>query len=102
MEIDKAKFKRLKKFFEKAINELYEDLEPTDPAYSMAYLIWKNYEEGRIDKVRFMIVTDGKTTRNLKEIPSEKFNNIDFEHSIIDIDLLYSIYNNKKIRLFIG
>ena len=91
-----TKFKRLKKFFEKAINELYEDLEPTDPAYSMAYLIWKNYEEGRIDKVRFMIVTDGKTTRNLKEIPSEKFNNIDFEHSIIDIDLLYSIYKSES------
>ena len=91
-----TKFKRLKTFFEKAINELYEDLEPTDPAYSMAYLIWKNHEAGRIDRVRFLIVTDGKATRNLKEIPSEKFNNIDFEYNVIDIDLLYSIYKNES------
>ena len=90
------KFKKLKTFFEKAVNELYEDLEPTDPAYSMAYLISEYYKANKIDKVKFVIISDGKATRSLKEIPPEKFNKIDFEYNVIDIDYLFAIYKNES------
>ncbi len=95
-ELIDTKFKRLKSFFEKAIDKIYEDLEPTDPAYSMAYLINEYYESDKIDKVRFLIITDGKATRNLKEIPTENFFNIDCEYNVIDIEYLYSIYKNES------
>ena len=91
-----TKFKRLKTFFEKAIDELYQDLEPTDPAYSMAFLVHQYYHTGKIDKVRFLIITDGKATRNLKEIPSEVLGDINLEYNVIDIDYLFSIYKNES------
>lgn len=86
------KFKRLKKFFEKCIQGNYTDIEPTSGAYSMAYNIYKYKNEGKINKVRLIILTDGKVTRNLNKIPYEIIDGINVEFRIFDIEYIYKIY----------
>ena len=46
-------------------------MEETSDAYSMAYNIFNYFNKQKISKVRLIILTDGKATRNLKELPSE-------------------------------
>src|SRR4051812_23527803 len=81
LQID-TKFNRLKVFFNKCISGLYEMMEETSDAYSMAYNIKKYFERNQIDKVRLMILTDGKVTRNLIQLPSEIINKIPFDFRI--------------------
>jgi len=95
LQID-TKFNRLKVFFNKCISGLYEMMEETSDAYSMAYNIKKYFERNQIDKVRLMILTDGKVTRNLIQLPSEIINKIPFDFRIIDIEYLYNIYSSKN------
>lgn len=87
-----TKFKRVKKFFQKCIQGNYTDIEPTSDAYSMAYNIYKYKNEEKINKVRLIILTDGKVTRNLKEILSEVIDEINVEYRIFDIEYIYKIY----------
>ncbi|CAA6802186.1 MAG: FIG01232333: hypothetical protein [uncultured Sulfurovum sp.] len=87
-----TKFRRLKNFYLKAIDRLYQNMEEAYESYSMAYNIygWKSKKE--IKKVRLIILTDGKVTRRLKELPSEIVDGIEIEFRIIDIEYLYKIY----------
>jgi hypothetical protein len=87
-----TKFNRLKTFFSKAVSCLYKNMEETSEAYSMAYNIFNYYNNDRISKVRFMILTDGKMTRNLEELQSDKVAGIKIEFRVIDIEYIYKIY----------
>ena len=91
-----AKFNRLKNFFEKSINNLHRDLEPTSEAFSMAYQINNFYLKDEIETVRLMIITDGKASRNIKSLPSEIDFGLNFEYNLIDIDYLYAIHKNES------
>jgi len=86
------KFKRLSTFFEKSINGLYKDLEEAYESYSMAFNIYKWHKEKEISKIRLLILSDGKATRNLQEIPNSKFLDVEVEYRIIDINYLYKIF----------
>jgi hypothetical protein len=94
------KFSRLKTFYDKCIEGLYRDLEETSEAYSMAYNIYKYSTENKIDNVRLMILTDGKATRNLTEISSEKNNGINVDFRVIDIEYLNNIYLSESKSAF--
>ena len=49
-----------------------------------------------ISKVRLIILTDGKATRNLKELPSEVINGMNIEFLVIDIEYLYKIFMSEN------
>jgi len=87
-----VKFKRLKTFYLKAIDGLYQNMEEAYESYSMAYNINQWYQKNKIEKVRLIILTDGKVTRRLKELPNEILAGMEIEFRIIDIEYLYKIY----------
>jgi len=87
-----TKYKRLRTFFEKSINGLYKDLEEAYESYSMAFNIYKWYKDNEISKIRLLILSDGKATRNLQEIPNDYIGKIEVEYRIIDINYLYKIF----------
>lgn len=87
-----AKFKRLQNFYLKSIEGIYENMEDAFEAYSMAYNIFHWNQNNKINKVKLVLITDGKATRNLKEILSEKIGDVDIEYRVIDIEYLHKIY----------
>jgi len=90
-----AKFNRLKSFLNKAIDGLYNDMEETSEAYSMAYNIYKYFQRGQLLRVRFMLLTDGKATRNLLELPSDAIKSVALDFRVIDIGYLHNIYESE-------
>ncbi|MCC3863901.1 AIPR family protein [Terrisporobacter petrolearius] len=86
------KYNRIKTFYKKSITGLYEDLEETSEAHSMAYNIFKYKYDNKIDKVRFIILTDGKISSRFEDISSESIDDIKAEYRIVDIDYIYKIY----------
>ena len=91
-----TKFNRLRTFYELCIKGLYEDMEETSEAYSMAYLIYKYNSNRQIDKVRLMVLSDGKGIRNLGELDTIKINATDIEFRVVDIEYLYKIYSSQS------
>ncbi|WPU92490.1 AIPR family protein [Mucilaginibacter sabulilitoris] len=91
-----TKFNRLKTFYKKSTEGLYKEMEETSEAYSMAYNIYKYVEKKQLHKVRFMVLTDGKATRNLMELPSETDKDIQFEFRVVDIEYLHNIYQSES------
>lgn len=89
-----AKMVRLKNFLKKCTEGFYTELEETSAAYSMAFNVFKYLENKKIDKIRLMVLTDGKATRNLKELPSEKYGTIQIDFRVVDIEYLKNIYNS--------
>lgn len=87
-----TKFNRLKEFYKKSLEGLYKGMEETSEAYSMAYNIFRYKYDGKLKKVRFIILTDGKITRTLGDIPSEEIEGVKVEYRIVDIEYIYKIY----------
>lgn len=87
-----TKFKRLKTFYNKCIDGIYKNMEEAFESYSMAYNIYNLYNNNKIDRVKLIVLTDGKATRNLRELESEIINNIEMDFRVIDIEYLYKIY----------
>jgi hypothetical protein len=86
------KFKRLKTFYLKGVDGYYQNMEEAYESYSMAYSIFRMSENNEIDKVKLILITDGKATRNLEVLPPEMFGDIEIEYRVIDIEYLYKIY----------
>ncbi len=87
-----TKFKRLKAFYQKCVDGDINSMEKAFESYSMAYNINNLSNQNRINKIRLIILTDGKATRNLKELPSEKIDDTIIDFRVIDINYLYKIY----------
>jgi hypothetical protein len=90
-----SKFNRLKTFLIKSRQGLCDSMEETSDAFSMAFNIRKYFEKDQIDKVRLMLLSDGKATRNLTELPAEKEQGLVYEFRVIDIEYLSKIYASK-------
>lgn len=91
-----AKFSRMKSFFQKSILGFYQKLEETSEAYDMAYNMGRYHQNGTIDRVRLMLLTDGITTRSLKDAPSQTVDGIPFDYRIVDIEYLHKIYSSQQ------
>jgi len=87
-----TKFNRLKKFYLQSSSGFYHELEETAPEYSVAYNIYDYKQKKQIDVVRFILLTDGKLTRNLNELPNEEIDGVEAEYRVIDIEYIYKIY----------
>lgn len=90
-----AKFNRLQTFFNKCAEGLYREMEETSEAYSMGFNIYKYIEKKQLHKVRLMVLTDGKATRNLMELPSGNNKGIVFDYRVVDIEYLHNIYESE-------
>lgn len=84
-----SRFKRLFNFYNKSIEKFYENLEETSDAFKLAYNIFDKYCRNEYIKVRLMLLTNGKLTKNVNEILSQEVNGIKIEYQIIDIEYLY-------------
>ena len=93
-----SKFKKLENFLLRSFEKLYDTMEEGFEHYSMAYNIYSYLIKNEIKKIRLIIITDGKITKNLASIPNKVLSGIDAEYRIIDIEFLYKIYtiNNSK------
>jgi len=93
-----SKFKKLENFFLRSCEKLYDTMEEGFEHHSMAYNIYSYLIKNEIKKIRFIIITDGKITKNLANIPNKILSGIDAEYRIIDIEFLYKVYtiNNSK------
>ncbi|MCM3572276.1 AIPR family protein [Mesobacillus subterraneus] len=90
-----TKFNRLTSFFKKCSNGIHNEMEETSDAFSMAYNINTLLAQENINKIRLVILTDGKVTRNLTTIPSGEIGNIKTDYRIIDIEYIYKIYQSE-------
>ena len=90
-----TKFNRLKTFLNKAVAGLYKEMEETSEAYSMAYNIYKYFQKGQLQRVKLMLLTDGKATRNLVELPSESISSLPLDFRVVDIEYLQNIYESQ-------
>lgn len=90
------KFARMKTFFQKSTQGFHHQLEETSEAYAMAYHLMNYHQKDKIDRVRIMLLTDGKTTRSLRELPSQSIDGIIFDYRIIDIEYLHKIYSSQQ------
>lgn len=90
-----TKFNRLKTFLNKAVCGLYKEMEETSEAYSMAYNIYKYFQKGQLQRIKLMLLTDGKATRNLAELPSESISSLPLDFRVVDIEYLQNIYESQ-------
>lgn len=87
-----TKFNRLKSFIKKSIRGLYKDMEETSDAYSMSYNIYKYLQKKEVNKIRLIVLTDGKMTRTLNELDSEEIDGIPVDFRIVDIEYIHKIH----------
>ncbi|WP_203340233.1 AIPR family protein [Planococcus beijingensis] len=90
-----TKFNRLKNFLKKC-SALQNDLEETSEAYEMVHYINKYLEKDKVQKVRLILISDGKSTRNLSIIESEIIADLPVEFRVIDIEYFYQTYMSKS------
>ncbi|MGE7983345.1 AIPR family protein [Solibacillus sp. NPDC093137] len=90
-----SKFKRVQIFLEKCYEGFYKELENTSQAYDMAYLIYQHLLKQDVDKIRLILLTDGKITKSFKGFDSQKFENLEVEKMIVDIEFLYRNYQSQ-------
>lgn len=90
-----TKFNRLKNFFRKC-SALQNELEETSEAYEMVYHINKYLKKDQVQKIKLILISDGKSTRNLSIIESETIANIPVEFRVIDIEYFYQTYMSKS------
>jgi len=92
-----VKFNRLKTFLTKCFKGIYHEMEETSEAYAMAYQIFTYFAGRKINKVRLIILTDGKATRNLSELPSETIEGLGIEFLVVDIEYIYKIHLSQYV-----
>lgn len=90
--IIETKFDRLKGFFRMIAQNDFHDMEQTSDGYSMAYNIAQFLNGKQIERVRLIVLTDGRMTKNLKELPSESIAGVPLDYRVIDIDYIHRIY----------
>lgn len=87
-----TKFSRLKGFFRLIAQNDFHDMEQTSDGYSMAYNIAQYLSGKQVERVRLIVLTDGKMTKTLTDLPSESIAEIPLDFRVIDIDYIYRIY----------
>ena len=91
-----TKFNRLKTFFNKCANALYKDMEEGFEHHAMAFKIYELLQNGDVKRLRLLLISNAKATRNLKEIPNETLGGIVCEFKLVDLEYLYKIYSSQN------
>lgn len=90
--IIETKFTRLKGFFRLIAQNDYHDMEQTSDSYSMAHNVAQYLSGKQIERVRLIVLTDGRMTKTLKDLPSETIAGVPLDFRVIDVDYIYRIY----------
>lgn len=88
------KFKKMKLFFEETVNTsspLYSVMSPTDEAVESAKFIYELFNSGKIQRIMFLIITNGTLTRNTKVIAPETIKNLRADFQVFDLKDIYRI-----------
>lgn len=88
------KFKKMKLFFEEAVNStqpLYSVMSPSDEAVESAKYIYNLFAANGIQRLMFLIITNGTLTRNTKVIPFETVKNLRADFQVFDLKDIYRI-----------
>ncbi|KML03177.1 AIPR family protein [Rossellomorea marisflavi] len=91
-----VKFNRLRKYIFLAKSGLYNDMEETSEGYDLAFNLFQLSKANEIDRFRLIVLTDGRVTRSVSEIPSEFVDGFTYEYRVIDINYLYKIYASQS------
>jgi hypothetical protein len=86
-----AKFSKLLAFFELLRKDDYKSLEESSDAFAMALTIRDAFLRKAVDKVRLMVLTDGKLTKTIKEIPEREEMGLTIERRVVDIDYIFKM-----------
>lgn len=87
-----TKFKRLKGYLSRSIEGIFHQMEETSDAFAMSYTIYGLFADNKISRIRLMLLTDGRSTKNLKDVPQESISGIPVEFRVIDIEYIYNVY----------
>ena len=86
------KFKKMKLFFEETVEgSLHSVMSPTDEAVESVKNIYELFKLDKIQRVIFLIITNGTLTRNTKVIPFEIVKNIRVDFQVFDLKDIYRI-----------
>lgn len=88
------KFKKMKLFFEETIetnSPLYSVMSPTDEAVESAKYIYELFNSAKIQRIMFLIITNGTLTRNTKVIAPEIIKNLRTDFQVFDLKDIYRI-----------
>lgn len=103
------KFKRMKLFFEEAVNPLrplYSVMSPSDEAVESAKHIYELFNNNNIQRLMFLIITNGTLTRNTKIIPYETIRNLRTDFQVFDLKDIYRIStqenNLQEIEVYVN
>ncbi|MBE6455289.1 MAG: abortive phage infection protein [Alphaproteobacteria bacterium] len=88
------KFKKMKLFFEETVNTsspLYSIMSPTDEAVESTKYIYELFYSGKIQRIMFLIITNGTLTRNTKVIPFETIKGLRADFQVFDLKDIHRI-----------
>jgi hypothetical protein len=93
-----ASFNKLKSYLSSCNNpSFYKQLEETSPAYAMAYQITQYLVANKIKKIRLLLLSDAKATRNLIQLESEIHLGLETEFRVVDINYLFRLFQSIEI-----
>ena len=96
-EIDTS-FNRIKAYLLNCNNpSFYKQLEETSPAYSMAFQITQYLSTNKIRKIRLILLTDAKASRNLNRLDSEIHLGLEVEFRVVDINYLFRLFLSEQV-----
>lgn len=85
--------KRARNFISKSKDTLYLDLEETSNEFEMAHFIYDKFYQNKINRIKVILISDGKISRSYKPIHLDSINNITIDSLIVDIDYLFGNFN---------
>lgn len=87
-----TKFKRLSKFFKKSVEGLYKELEETTEAFDASWQVYQWIKDKKVDTLQLILISDGKATKAMADLPNEKIGDLNVVYKVIDVDYLYKTY----------
>lgn len=94
----RSSFNKIKAFLNSCNSpQFYKQLEESSPAYAMAHDITQLLVANKIKKVRLMLLTDARATKNLTLLDSEIVLGLDIEFRVVDINYLYRLYLSEQV-----
>lgn len=75
-------------------SDFIQQLEETQAAFTMSHNIYSKLSSNEIIKFRFLLLTDGRATKNLTTIPSKKILDYPVEYSVVDLNYLYQQFKS--------
>jgi len=94
----RSSFNKIKAFLNSCNNpQFYKQLEESSSAYAMAHDITQLLVNNKIKKIRLMLLTDARATKNLSQLDSEILLGLEVEFRVVDINYLYRLYLSEQV-----